>query len=74
MKFVIIVAAMLMSVGCASKSSVSALSARVDAQETDIKTIKADHETLMSNQEALKSDIAGLEAKMDAAFLKKSAK
>lgn len=64
----------LMSVGCASKGSVEALSSRVDALEASHKTVEADHAQIKADHEAIKADVSSLSQKLDAAFLKKNLK
>lgn len=73
-KLLVIAAVALLSVGCASKGSVEALSSRVDALEASHKTIEADHAQIKSDHEAIKGDVASLSSKLDAAFLKKNLK
>jgi outer membrane murein-binding lipoprotein Lpp len=57
MKFVTIIAMMMLTVGCASKGDLAALSGRVDALEAQHKAFEADHEALKSNQEALRPNL-----------------
>ena len=73
-KMLIISVAALLSVGCASKGSVEALSSRVDALEANEKTQAADIAQIKSDHEAIKADVASLSSKLDAAFLKKNLK
>ncbi len=73
-KLFVLVAVALLSVGCASKGSVEALSSRVDALEASHKTLVADHDQIKSDHEAVKADVASLSSKLDAAFLKKNLK
>lgn len=65
---------MLGAVGCASKGSVEALAARVNALEATDKTQDADIAQLKSDHEALKGDITDLGTKLDRAFVKKQVK
>lgn len=74
MKFVAIAIMALLSVGCASKGDLNALSGRVDALEAIDKSQNTEIDELKGNQEALKADVASLSDKMDRAFAKKSAK
>ena len=74
MKMLIVLMAAMLSVGCASKGSVEALSSRVDALEATDKSQNTEINDLKGNQEALKADVASLSDKMDRAFAKKSAK
>jgi outer membrane murein-binding lipoprotein Lpp len=73
-KFLVIASAALLSVGCASKGSVEALSSRVDALEASHQTIAAEHAQLKSDHEAIKADVSSLSQKLDAAFVKKNLK
>lgn len=74
MKMLVIAMVALLSVGCASKGSVEALSSRVAALEANHQTIAADHAQIKSDHEAVKADVASLSSKLDAAFLKKNLK
>lgn len=74
MKFVAITVMALLTVGCASKGDLNALSSRVDALEATDKSQNSEMADLKSNQEALKADVSSLSDKMDRAFAKKSAK
>jgi outer membrane murein-binding lipoprotein Lpp len=73
-KFLVIASAALLSVGCASKGSVEALSSRVDALEASHKAIEADHSQIKADHEAIKADVSSLSQKLDAAFVKKNLK
>lgn len=73
-KLFVIAAVALLSVGCASKGSVEALSSRVDALEASHKTLEAEHAQIKSDHEAIKGEHADLSAKIDRAFLKKNLK
>lgn len=73
-KLFVLAAVALLSVGCASKGSVEALSSRVDALEANEKTQAADIAQLKSDHEAIKGEHADLTAKMDRMFAKKNLK
>lgn len=61
---------MLLATGCASKSDLAALSTRVDAVEASQKSFDTELESIKSDHEAIKSDISDLNAKVDRAFAK----
>lgn len=73
-KLFVLAAVALLSVGCASKGSVEALSSRVDALEANEKTQATEISQLKSDHEALKGEHADLSAKIDRAFTKKNMK
>ena len=73
-KLMIVGLVSLLTVGCASKGSVEALSLRVDALEAADRAQNADIAQIKSDHEAIKADVAGLSSKLDKAFLKKTLK
>lgn len=73
-KFIAIALIALASVGCASKGSVEALSARVDGQAAEIANLKAEHDAIKADHEAIKGEHADLSSKLDRLFLKKNQK
>ena len=70
MKYVVVTAAMLLSVGCASKGDLSALSTRVDTLESQHRAIETEHVEIKADHESIKGEVSDLSAKMDRAFAK----
>lgn len=73
-KFIAIAILALASVGCASKGSVEALTARVDSLEAAHKSIEAEQASIKADHEAIKGEHADLSSKLDRLFLKKNQK
>ena len=70
MKFLAIAVMALLSVGCASKSDLKALSGRVDALETKHTAIETEHAQIVQDHAALSSSVGELNARVDRAFAK----
>jgi len=60
MKYLIILATLLVMSGCASTGDLEALQTRVDTFEAGHKTLVADHEAIKADHEAIKADISAI--------------
>jgi len=60
----------VLSVGCASKGDLAALTTRVDSLEAAHKVHEADHEAIKADHEAIKAEVSDLSNKVDRAFAK----